>query len=89
MLGQKLGADAVEQRLTEISLLMRKTKPHCSWDHTQETDRPYTYRLLVQVNGREAPLHFTVRELLTYSRQKRREAIDHRMHDALGKLFDD
>lgn len=87
--GRKLGADAIEERLTEIALLMRKAYPHCMWDPEEEADRLYTYRLRVQVNGREAPLLFTSRELLTYSRKKRRAAIDHRIHDTLSKLLDE
>lgn len=89
MLGQKLGADAIEERVTEIALLMRKAYPHCRWDPDGEVDQSYAYRLRVQVNGREAPVIFTNRELLTYSRKKRRAAIDHRMHDTLSKLLDE
>lgn len=87
-LGRRIGADAIEERLTEIALLTRKTFPYCKWDHARDIDHPYTYRLIVQVDGREAPLTFTNRELLTYSREKRLRAIDHRMADALNKLFD-
>lgn len=84
-LGSELGSAAVEQRVTEIALLMRKAFPEYRWERARRGDG--RHRLLVHFGKREIPVDFTYRELLTYSRLKRRRALDRRMYEALKKLF--
>lgn len=86
-LGLELGTDAVEERLTEIALLMRKTFPEYYWERREAGDDHRHNAMHVIVNGREEPLCFTDRELISYSCRKRRTAIDHRMHAMLTRLL--
>jgi hypothetical protein len=89
-IGVELGSAAVEQRLTEIALLMRKTFPHCYWEQSENVaeDDHHKNKMHVVLNGRDRPLCFTDRELINYSTIKRRIHIDHRMHEVLSKLLD-
>lgn len=88
-LGLELGSAAVEERLTEIALLMRKTFPDCYWERGETDGRPGSREMHVLVDGRDEPVCFTDRELISYSLRRRRAAIDHRMHDALARLLKD
>ena len=87
-LGSELGSVELEQRMTEIALLTRKAFPEYKWEVAKDGGRGHPYCLLVHLAGREMPVNFTYRELVTYSRLRRRYALDHRMHDALNKLFE-
>lgn len=84
-LGLELGSAAIEERLTEIALLMRKTFPDCYWKRCNVDDHREMHIIL---NGREEPVCFTDRELINYSNRRRRTGIDHRMRDALNRLLD-
>lgn len=86
--GLELGSAAVEARLTEIALLMRKSFPECYWKRQGCMDDDRKNEMHVIINGREEPLCFTDRELISYSAKKRRTAIDHRMREVLVKLLD-
>jgi len=87
-LGIELGANAVEERLTEIALLTRKTFPECRWTRQNGTPAEHINELRVIVNSREEPVRFTDRELISYSSRKRRTVIDHRMQAVLKRLLD-
>ena len=86
-LGHELGSAAVEERLTAIALLMRKAFPDYRWERHQTGDDSSMHRMHVHLNGRDEPICFTDRELISYSNLQRRTAIDHRMHDVLNRLF--
>lgn len=86
-LGLELGTAAVEERLTEIALLMRKTFPLCYWYRREAGEEVPALEMHVVVNGHDEPVCFTDRELINYSLKRRRTAIDHRMHDALARLL--
>lgn len=86
-LGFELGSAAVEERLTEIALLMCETFPDCYWEHHDADDHDQ-HEMHVIVNGREAPLCFTNRELINYSNRRHCTAIDHRMRAVLTQLLD-
>ena len=87
-LGIELGSKAIEERLTEIALLMRKSFPEYYWKRQDGADDAHDNEMHVVVNGRDEPLYFTDRELISYSNRKRRTAIDHRMHRVLTRLLD-
>lgn len=87
-LGLELGSAAVETRLTEIALLMRKSFPDCYWERQEGSDDGSTNEMHVIINGREEPVNFTDRELISYSGKRRRTAIDHRMRDVLIRLLE-
>lgn len=87
-LGLELGTAAVEERLTEIALLMRKTFPLYYWHRREAGERTSALEMHIVVNGHDEQVCFTDRELISYSRKRRRTAIDHRMHDVLARLLD-
>jgi hypothetical protein len=87
-LGSELGSAAIEERLTEIALLMRQTFPEYCWEHKRDGNDARLHRLHVYLDGHEAPVNFTYRELLMYSRLRRRCAIDRRMYNVLKSLFE-
>lgn len=87
-LGSELGSAAIEERLTEIALLMKQTFPEYCWEQERHGNDARLHRLHVYLAGHEAPVNFTYRELLTYSRLRRRCVIDRRMYNALKALFD-
>jgi hypothetical protein len=86
-IGRELGSAAVEQRMTEIALLMRKTFPDFYWERCAADNNGRTNRMHVLVEGRDEPICFTDRELISYSSEKRRTMIDYRMHAVLSRLF--
>lgn len=86
--GSEPGSAAVEERLTEIALLMREVFPKYSWEDGHGADGAGGRCLHVRVAGREAPVNFTYRELLTYSRLRQRRLIDRRVYNALKTLFE-
>ena len=86
-LGQELGSAAIEERLTAIALLMRKVFPHYHWERGDERNGARMHRMHVHLEGRNAPICFTDRELISYSNLRRRTAIDHRMHEVLSRLL--
>ena len=85
-LGLELGSSAIEERLTEIALLMRKTFPDCYWEHQNVADDRRAMHVIV--NGRDEHLCFTDRELINYSNRRRRTTIDHRICNVLTRLLD-
>lgn len=88
LLDRHLGKPAVEFRMTSIALLMQEVFPHYSWEVHEEMNRPAMHRLHVFNEEGHQQVDFSKQELLTYSNVKQRYTIDHRMHDALSKLFD-
>lgn len=84
---QKSSLLAVERRLTEIALLMRKVFPALSWER-EILHSPDRNILNVELGGRHVVVQFTDRELRSHSRVLRVCALDHRMHAALEELFD-
>jgi hypothetical protein len=86
-LGWELGSAAVEARMTEIALLMRKSFPDCYWARRACADDDSTNEMHVVINGKDEPVCFTDRELISYSGKSRRTNIDHRMHDVLVRLL--
>lgn len=87
-LGLELGSAALEARLTEIALLMRKSFPDCYWARRADMDSDSTNEMHVIINGKDARVCFTDRELISYSGTRRRTAIDHRMHAVLTRLLE-
>lgn len=87
-LGLELGSAAVEARMTEIALLMRKSFPECYWERRAGLNNDSTNEMHVIINGKDEPVRFTDRELISYSGKKRRTDIDHRMRDVLVRLLD-
>ncbi|OWW21686.1 hypothetical protein [Noviherbaspirillum denitrificans] len=86
-IGLELGSAAVEERLTEIALLMRETFPQCYWGQLDGNGQEHVREMHVMVNGRDVPVCFTDRELISYSRRQRQTSIDHRMHEVLVRLL--
>jgi hypothetical protein len=86
--GPRYGKPAIELRMTSIALLMREVFPDYKWEIHEEPDNPAMHRLHIYDEEREQHVDFSKRELLTYSDVKRYVETDHRMRNALDKLFD-
>lgn len=92
---RRLAAAAITRRATEVALLMRTTFPRCTWHFDEERAESGTQprqRLEVRVGASGTDLFFTNGELHTYTSTApddawRRET-DHRLRDALRRLFD-
>ncbi|WP_420474582.1 hypothetical protein [Noviherbaspirillum sp. ST9] len=87
-LGLELGSAAVEARLTEIALLMRKSFPDCYWARRARMGDDGMNEMHILINGKDEPVCFTDRELISYSGLRRRTAIDHRMRNVLARLLE-
>jgi hypothetical protein len=87
VLVRKFGAEALEQRLTDVALLMRSVFPQCSWHLDEDPDKPAQQRLDVEFADARTSLYFTNDELRSYSSEKRHCDTDHRLQHALHYLF--
>lgn len=81
------GAAAVEDKVKEIALQSHRGVPHCVWDLDQGMNYAGQHRLDVCVAHIEIRLYFTDQELMCYADDERQCHVDHRLQQALGKLF--
>lgn len=84
---KKLGAAAIEQRLTEIALLSKAAFPTLSW-RPETLDSPKKNSLDVQFLGRHDVVQFTNSEMQSHSRVLRIRALDHRMYAVVRRLYE-
>lgn len=89
VLARRFGAAAIEERLTEVALLMQIAFPQCEWHLDPDPESRELQQLNVGFSGAWTALYFTNEELCAYSGEKRRCDTDHRLHRALGKLLDE
>lgn len=82
----QFGSVAIEQRSTDISLLMREIFPNYRWDlgNSPQSD---TRRLDIEVAGVETTILFSNKEVRRYSYEKRGGKMDHRLQDALRSIL--
>lgn len=85
---RRFGAAAIEERLTDVALLMRTAFPQCVWHLDPDPDSREPQQLEVGISDARTALYFTNDELRAYSAEKRRCDTDHRLHHALSKLLD-
>lgn len=88
VLACRFGAAAIEERLTDVALLMRTAFPQCEWHLDLDPGSRELHQLDVDFSGARTALYFTNEELCAYSGEKRRCDTDHRLHRALSKLLD-
>lgn len=87
MLLRLKGAAAVEEKVKEITLQSHRGVPHCMWDLDQGMSHAGQHRLDVCVAQIEIRLYFTDQELMSYPDEERQYHVNHRLQQALSKLF--
>jgi hypothetical protein len=80
---RQFGSLAIEQRATDISLLMREVFPSYRWDLDCSPGQSDTRRLDIEVAGGETTILFANKEVQMYSSRKRDCNVDHRLQAAL------